>query len=205
MGLSFLSQTCTSYYMVLHNLHYFSGFVSIEAGDNLGWKGLRRSSGPRPCSKQVLLDQVAQSCVQSSLEHLQWQGLHTLSGWPAPVFDHLHHFEKKSFLVFDIPSVITTCVHCLLSYCCALPRGIWLCLSPLIRQQYSFCFIFSSPGWASLAPSVSQLQHSTKLAASLGFAPVCPHLCCNWEPQIGNSTTDVGNNTQVPNKGDHHP
>lgn len=48
--------------------------------------------------------------------------------------------------------------------------------------SHKICLL-SSPGWASAAPSVSQLHYSTKPVASLRFAPVCPG-CCTGNPKL---------------------
>lgn len=43
-----------------------------------------------PCSARLSPELTAQDCIQTVLEHLQWERFHSHSGQPAPVHSHQH-------------------------------------------------------------------------------------------------------------------
>jgi len=66
----------------------------------MAWVGrdLKDHEAPTPLRRQgcqppyVILDQTAQGPIQPGLEYLQGQGIHNLSGQPAPGFQNLSYF-----------------------------------------------------------------------------------------------------------------
>lgn len=61
-----------------------------DSSNCIGWKRPLRPPSASSCSKQDLLEQVAQGHIQSSLEYLQGWRSHRLSESLALVFGHPH-------------------------------------------------------------------------------------------------------------------
>lgn len=75
-----------------------------------------------PCSGRVILQHIAQDCIQIVLEYFRWGRLHTLS---VPVLGHQHRKEDAPHVLVELPE------HQFLpiassSCCLAPPRAWWL-------------------------------------------------------------------------------
>lgn len=75
-----------------------------------------------PCSSRVILQHIAQDCVQIVLEYFQWGRLHTLS---VPVLGHQHRKEDTPHVLVELPEHQFLPIASL-SCCLAPPRAWWL-------------------------------------------------------------------------------
>jgi len=76
------------------------GLVIESQNHRMAWLGrdLKDHEAPSLCHRQghqppnLVLEQAAQGPIQPGLEHLQWRGIHDLSGQPVPA---PHHSRSK--------------------------------------------------------------------------------------------------------------